>query len=520
MLGLTFAYLRDRALTTTLNVLLLGLATATLVILLLFSSQLGERLSRDAAGIDLVVGAKGSPLQLILSSLYQIDAPTGNIPQDTMALLERQPSVDVAIPIALGDNFRGVRIVGTEPRYLDLYDAKIAEGQIFSKPSEVVIGSDVARKLGMELGQRFVGSHGLGDAGAKHDHAPFMVVGILRPTGGVVDRLIVTSIKSVWEAHGIHYDGDGDHHDGHGVHDNHDEDHQDQGHHKEEGGEDHDHDEHNGKHQDDEHHQDEHHDDEAADHDQHDGEHADHDDLHDDEHHDKGHDDGVSDHDDDHHASVEKHAHERDVVSRDDGVGEEMASKDTKLHDEKELQPEISALLVKYRNAALGATQVPRLINRQTDYQAAVPAVETARLLSLLGVGIDSVRLFAWLLALTGGLAIFIALLNAATAREGDLALLRLMGASREDVFRVIMLEGLITAAAGGVVGILTGHIALGVAASQFDQLADLGISPLKMLPGELFLLLAILTIGVISAVIPAIRVFRNDLAETLARLT
>ena len=119
--GLCIAYLRDRKLNTLLNILLLTLGVATLVLLLLFSRQLEGRLERDAQGIDLVVGAKGSPMQMILSGVFHIDAPTGNVPLETVDMLRRQRSVGQAIPLALGDNFRGYRIVGTEPTYPALY---------------------------------------------------------------------------------------------------------------------------------------------------------------------------------------------------------------------------------------------------------------------------------------------------------------------------------------------------------------------------------------------------------------
>ncbi|HMO42444.1 MAG TPA: hypothetical protein PKB04_03790, partial [Phenylobacterium sp.] len=109
--GLSLAYLKDRALNTALNVLLLTLSVATLVILVLFSSQLTERFTRDAAGIDLVVGAKGSPLQLILASIYQVDVPTGNIPGETVEQLRADPTVGEVIPLAQGDSFRGFRII-------------------------------------------------------------------------------------------------------------------------------------------------------------------------------------------------------------------------------------------------------------------------------------------------------------------------------------------------------------------------------------------------------------------------
>ncbi|MBL0966878.1 MAG: hypothetical protein IBJ05_08655, partial [Blastomonas sp.] len=97
-----------------LNALLLAIAVATLVLLLQFAQQAGERFERDARGIDLVVGAKGSPLQLVLSSVYHIDVPTGNIPLGELDRLRADPGAAEAVPPALGDNFQAFRIVGSD----------------------------------------------------------------------------------------------------------------------------------------------------------------------------------------------------------------------------------------------------------------------------------------------------------------------------------------------------------------------------------------------------------------------
>ncbi len=418
MFGLAIAYLRDRALTTALNVLLLAIAVATLVLLLQFSTQVTERFERDAKGIDLVVGAKGSPLQLILSSIYQIDQPTGNIPLDSVDLLRRDPAVARAIPLALGDNFRGFRIVGTEAEYLEIYNAKLAQGRINRAEAEVVMGASVARNTGAKLGQKFLGSHGLGkeEEGHEHEAHPFTTVGILAPTGTVIDRLILTSVESVWEVHGIEHNDE-------------------QG---------------------------------------------------------KAHD---------HAAGEAHHDHDEPVV----------------LDERGELKPEVTALLVTYANAS-GAIRIPGMINRQTGMQSAVPAVETARLLNLFGSAIDGARLFGWLLAITGGLSIFVALLGVARAREGDMALLRVMGAMRATVFGTVLLEGILIASAGVIAGVVLGHTMLALAAALFPTLADLGLQAWVFHPGEALIALAVLAVGVVAALTPAIKVFRVDLARTLAR--
>ncbi|MGQ2940409.1 MAG: FtsX-like permease family protein [Blastomonas fulva] len=425
MIRLAWAYMRDRPLTVGLNALLLGIAVATLVLLLQFATQAGERFERDARGIDLVVGAKGSPLQLVLSSVYHIDQPTGNIPLGELARLRADPGVGKAVPLALGDNFEGFRIVGSDSGLLDLYGARIAQGRAFARPSEVVLGADVARRTGAGLGQKFVGSHGLEtdpDGEQGHDHAPFETVGILAPTGTALDRLIITSVESVWDVHGIAHDEHADDHEGDAGHD-----------------------------------------------------HADHDDH---------------DHDSEHH--------------------------DEALQAEAP-KPEITAILVRYRNAA-AAMRLPTQINRQTALQAAAPAAEAARLLGLFGSVIEGARLFGWLLALSAGLSLFVALWSATRAREGDLALLRVMGATPGAVFGTILVEGLLIAAIGAVGGIALAHAAMAAASSAFPTISELGISALRFLPGEAVILGAALTIGLGAAAIPAIRIFRVDLAETLAK--
>ena len=433
MIGLALAYMRDRPLMVALNALLLAIAVATLVLLLQFAHQAGERFERDARGIDLVVGAKGSPLQLVLSSVFHIDVPTGNIPLGALERLREDPGVARVVPLALGDNFDGFRIVGSDDQLFALYDAKIAQGRTFDKPSEVVLGAEVARRTGARLGQKFIGSHGIDTAeedGQGHDHAPFETVGILAPSGTVLDRLILTSVESVWDVHGIEHE----HHEGEAGHGDHDE----AGH-------------------------------------EHEGDHADH-----------------------------------------DAEGE-----DHEVHDSEAavpaMEPEITALLVRYRNAS-AAMRLPTQINRQSALQAAAPAAESARLLGLFGSVLEGARLFGWLLACSAGLSLFVALWSATRAREGDLALLRVMGASPGMVFGTILMEGVLIAAIGALGGIAAAHGLIALATPVFPTLDELGFSALRFLPDEAVILLAALLIGLVAALIPAVRIFRVDLATTLAR--
>jgi putative ABC transport system permease protein len=196
------AYLRARPLNTVLILLLLALGSATITLLLLASAQLEERMGRDARGIDLVVGAKGSPMQLILSAVYHLDIPTGNIPlTEANALAKRKPLVKQTIPLSLGDSYKGFRIVGTNHDYPAHYGAKVASGRLWEKSMEAVLGAEAAARLGIGVGGSFTGSHGLDGEGMHHGDHPYTVVGVLARTGTVLDRLVLTGLESVWDVH-------------------------------------------------------------------------------------------------------------------------------------------------------------------------------------------------------------------------------------------------------------------------------------------------------------------------------
>lgn len=219
---LALANLGSSPLSSLVNVLLLALGTASIAILLLASAQLSSTLSRNAAGIDLVIGAKGSPLQLVLAGVYHADVPPGNIPATEVDRWQEHPSVGAAIPLSLGDSFRGYRIVGTVPEFADLYQAKILQGGFWDAPFEAVIGSRVIQTSGLKVGDTFAGVHGLAEDGDTHEDSTYQVVGTFAPTDSVLDSLIVTSTESVWLMHAGH--DDHDHEEGHDHEEEHDHD--------------------------------------------------------------------------------------------------------------------------------------------------------------------------------------------------------------------------------------------------------------------------------------------------------
>lgn len=440
MLTLSLAYLRQRALTSLLNLLLLALGVATISFLLMLDRRIEDRLARDVAGFDMVVGAKGSPLQLVMSALLHIDTPTGNVPLSALENLRANRLVREVVPVALGDNYQGYRIVGTEPAYIDHYGGKLAQGQLFSQPMEAVLGATAAATSGLKIGDSFAGSHGLTAGGEVHSFAPYKVVGILAPTGTVLDRLVLTPVASVWAVHEHHHH----HHDG----DDHDEDGDADGDH------DHDHAMTGAAHDDDDDH--------------------DHD-------HDGGHD----------HGAKEEAGHEP--------------------------HREVTALLVRYATP-LAAARLPREINTGTDMQAASPATEMLRLRSLLGIGVDTMKLFGGVLVLAAALGTFIALANSLQERRYDLAIMRTLGATRSRILGQILTEALLVGGAGALLGFGLAHLGMVLMGRFSAQARDLGLAVPSVGLVDLWPLALALGTALLAALLPAIRAYRGDVARMLAQ--
>ena len=444
LFSLSLAYIRARALNAALNLVLLALGVGMIVLLLLFSAQLENRLTRDARDIDLVIGGKGSPLQLILSSIYHVDFPTGNIPLAEAERWAGHPLVAEAIPLALGDSFAGFRIVGTEHGYAAHYGGELAAGRLWQEPFEATLGARVAADTGLGVDGEFVGSHGLAPGGPAHGERSYTVVGVLAPTASVLDRLVLTPVESVWLAHGMEPRE-------HDVGDEHAP---------------------------------------AA--------HAEYEEL-------EGNEaEHAAEHRDE---PAEEHADEHGDEPAPAAEGEDGA-------DERPL--ELTALLIRYKSP-VAAVQLPRLVNQESALQAASPAFETARLLSLVGIGMDTLRGVGLLLIATAGLSVFIALSNAMQERRYDLAVMRTLGASRRQLFTQPLLEGLLLAGAGALLGILLGHAVAEAVGRLLPEGRNMGLSGLSWLPQELYVLVLALLVGLVAALLPAIQAYRTDIAAVLA---
>lgn len=415
LLRLSLKNIAFKPLSTTLSLILFALGVGLISILLILGKQVQEKFDKNMAGINLVIGAKGSPLQLILCSMYHVDNPTGNISiEEAKAFLRPDhPLIDKAIPLSLGDNYKGYRIVGTTYDMLDLYEGEIESGKIWSKPWEVTIGKAVAEEAGLSIGDEFFSSHGfVTDDNLVHDEGgAFKVVGIFKPSGAVIDQLILTSPESVWAVH------------------------------------------------------------------------------------------------------------------EQEGEEENADSTATGHMDYEEIKPllsypadkEITSILVKFKGRNFRTLNMQRSINENTDMQAATPAIEINRLYSNMGVGIDALSILAMIIVIVSGLSIFISLFSSLRDRRYELALMRTMGGSPVTLFILIVLEGIILAILGYIIGIALSHIGMEIFAGFMKDSYRYSFSGAVFLKQELYLLAGAVGIGFLAAIIPAIQASQTDISTTLS---
>jgi putative ABC transport system permease protein len=193
-----------KKLQTALSLVLLAFGVGLVSLLMLTEKQLTDTFDRNIRDIDLVLGAKGSPLQLILANVYHVDAPTGNIRLADAEKVMNHPYIASGIPLAYGDNYRGFRIVGSTLDYTEHYAAKWAEGRPFENAFEVVVGARVAETTGLRVGDEFFSAHGLQDETDVHTDKTFYVVGVLEESGAVLDQLLLCNIETIWGVHEGH----------------------------------------------------------------------------------------------------------------------------------------------------------------------------------------------------------------------------------------------------------------------------------------------------------------------------
>ena len=173
-------------------------------------------------------------------------------------------------------------------------------------------------------------------------------------------------------------------------------------------------------------------------------------------------------------------------------------------------------MLVKCRNK-LGTLALPRIIAKQTNMQASVPAMEMVRLYTITGVGEDALRWLAWIIIIVSGLSIFISLFNSLKDRQYELALMRVMGASPTKLFILIILEGILLAIVGYLLGIGLSHLGMSMLSGYLSESYQYDFSN-EFLTEEAFILVGALVVGLIAAFIPALQASRTEISTTLSK--
>ncbi|MDO5969449.1 ABC transporter permease [Flavivirga aquimarina] len=193
--------IKSKPLYTFLSIFILALSITLLLGIRQLETSFKYQMQNNLGEIDLVIGAKGSPLQLVLASVLHMDNPTGNILYEDAKKIGKSPFIKTAVPISYGDNYKGYKIVGTTANFATLYNAKLEKGSAIKKSMEVILGSTVAEQLQLKIGDTFLSSHGLleNDIDIHSEH--LTIVGIYQPTNKIIDRLIVTSLESIWHVH-------------------------------------------------------------------------------------------------------------------------------------------------------------------------------------------------------------------------------------------------------------------------------------------------------------------------------
>ena len=417
---LSWQNLISNPLNTMLSLLLMTFGVGIISLLFLLNNQIEQQLQANLRGVDMVVGSKGSPLQLILSSIYHIDNPTGNIPYSEAIKIDNNSLVDLTVPLSYGDSYNGFRIVGTTHQYPELYEMSLNKGRLWSRSLEVVLGSTVAQIHQLKIGDTFYGTHGLIEGGHVHDEYAYEVVGIFNPSYTILDQLILTNTQSVWQVHN--------------------------------------------------------------------------------------------------HEVIEQsheHSHEHHNCDHEHHIEESTAS-GLELNASVPEDAMITSLLVKFKSP-IGLIQLPRKINETTNLQAAVPALEISRLTNLLGFGVQTINIIAFIIIIVSGLSIFISLYNSLKKRRYELALMRVHGASKWQLVQLVLQEGIILSVIGTVFGLLISRITLLIITLFAEHKYTFSSFQFNLLNEELWLLPIALLIGIVASLIPTVLSYNINIPKTLS---
>ena len=445
--------MRQRALATWLTGASVALGVALAVAILLIKQGVQQRFEQGTLGYEMVVGAKGSPLQLVLNTVYNLDISPGNVSWKLFEQLRNDRRVKLAVPFSVGDNYHGFRIVGTTDAFFKDFEfepgrkPELASGRIFTfseaalrsafqeaeerarerearergeevkpaaeqpaehkdRPFEAVIGSTVARETGLQIGQTFIAAHGVQPSAEAKEHTenPWTVVGILAPTQTAVDRAIYINLDSFY------------HIEGHEI---------------------------------------------------------------------------------------------RNPTAEKKPAAEEEKDNDPDLG-------QVSSIVLKL-HSPIHAFSLYREINDREDAMAAFPAAEVRKLFDIVGNIDRLLLAQAILIMVVAGVAIAVSIYNSMSERRREIAILRALGARRTTIFSVVLLEAVTICLVGAAAGLVGGHLVLAAANGYLYKASGFVIPAFHVQPLEWYVLTIAVILGAASGLGPALGAYRTDVAKNLA---
>ncbi|MCC5933055.1 MAG: ABC transporter permease [Balneolales bacterium] len=509
---IVFKNMKLRLLSTLLTIGSVALAASLVIAVQTLERETEQGYTQTSVGFDLILAAPGSRMQTTLNTIYHLETSTGVIPGDVYQIALRDGRIDQAFPVFVGDNYRGVRVVGTSAGFIAEGEPRsgqpfqIAEGRNFERPFEAVIGSNAARRLGIGIGHTFFMTHGVSELDGDdiephvHDEFELVITGILEPSRTAHDNVIFTSIYSAYAVHYHAHDHDHDHDHEHNDHDHahgHDHDH------------DHDH----------EHEQDHNHD---------------HGEDHDHASHSHGSDNAHN------HSHTHRHSHSHHApadTERLNAMTERLSRQFP--HPLSEYESRVSrldAVLLSFGNQA-AALQIAGMINMPTpqnpllarnmmrdpffahkdELMAVVPAMQIQELMSIIGNAELVLRYVGWLVFIVALFGVLVAIYNTMEERRRDIAIIRSLGARRGTVLGLILLEAGFIVGIGCILG-LAGGIGIVAATAPFiAETAGIIVSAYAIDSAQFVTLLTFVLLGILAGIIPALKAYRTDVVANLA---
>jgi len=458
LIAIAWRSLTQRALASALTGFSMALGVALVVAVLVTYHVISDSFQRSAGiGYDVIVGAKGGKLQLVLNTVYHLSTPVENIPYSVLHELNEgkfKPYVTRAIPYCLGDNYQGQRVVATVPalfaetQYTPGKKYAFHEGRNFEADHyfEGVVGALAATRTGLKVGDTFRPTHGVSDDGQGHEHDAFKVVGILEPTGTPNDRAIFINIEGFYllENHAKPVEASEDPTPQDAPQGNN------------------------------------------------------------------------TPPDSSLQASPLEKGHEHDAVKKADHDHDH----DHEDHDHQPLpedQRELTAILVR-TSSPVASIQLPNLINEGTSAQAVLPIREIRGLFDAIVSPIETVLLIlTGLIVVVSGVGILVSIYNSMNERKREIAVLRALGASRSTVRTIVLLESILLSLTGGLVGWIGGRALIAALSPLIAARTGVVIGFPPLIPAELALIPGLIILSIVAGYLPAMTAYRTDVAKALA---